>query len=166
MNRFNGLNASDRAPWQRFSVWNSSSQHNFLCRSCFWRYYSREKYSNCCGPNSNHGKASYWKFIGSGMISFGTGLGEATIFSLTSFHGELILSALTAWTVWWLVWWGNRILQRYLTLTKTGAKKLNSHTSGFYLWFKPCIFCFWFLRPGTAFYRVFGSFFSLCLSAE
>ena len=30
------------------------------------------------------------------MISFGTGIGEATILSLTSFHGELILSAFTA----------------------------------------------------------------------
>ena len=30
MNCFNGLNASDRAPWQRFSGWNSSSQHNSL----------------------------------------------------------------------------------------------------------------------------------------
>ncbi|XP_022781893.1 protein BTN1-like [Stylophora pistillata] len=40
----------------------------------------------------------HWKLIGVGMVSVGLGLGEPTILSLTSFHGELTLTAFSAGT--------------------------------------------------------------------
>lgn len=39
-----------------------------------------------------------WKLIGVGMVAVGGGLGEPTILSLTSFHGELTLAAFSAGT--------------------------------------------------------------------
>lgn len=39
-----------------------------------------------------------WKLIGVGMVAVGAGLGEPTILSLTSFHGELTLAAFSAGT--------------------------------------------------------------------
>lgn len=60
---------------------------------------------------------------------------------------------------------GEMVGRSYLLVLSYIKKDWGEKAKFPYLWVLCLVFCFWCWLPGTVFYRVYGSFCSLCLSA-